>query len=356
MKSAGSALVDRLQRAGLLAILSLPGDGGLRAYDWEKMVPQLPAATQELWRFFLLGAGLPVSRLRELLGDAAIDFLRAHRLCGGDNGEISLGSLSLVYYKRMCFFIERSSQPRAYFGEDTKALLTLLPAGLKTGRCLCLYPGTGAQILPLAAGREIEFTFAGGQYDRGILEANLQMNGGTGKARFLKSLPKGTGNYDLIVAAPPSTFEPPGVKMPKMVAGGRDGLRWVREVLSVGEKSLTADGELCVIFIFYGPKDSAVAKEKLKGFLDDRALDYRLILCSKHSLEPGVPVFNMLLGTAAASKPQDAPKIAEKMTRHLRGLGVDTAYLVKATFRPRATEAQREMVDFSDLYYGSWTF
>jgi hypothetical protein len=355
MKSAGEMLVNRLQQAGLLAVLSLPGDGGLRAYDWEKMLPQIPTGLAELWRFFLLGGALPTSRLVELAGDSSLEFLKRHRLCTETAGRLSLGTLSLVYFKRMCFFIERTARPRAYFGEDTKALMTLLPAGLEKGKCLACYPGTGAQVLPLAGSHEVEFSFAHGQFEPGIIQANLEMNGG-GPGVFPKSISRARRCYDLIIAAPPSTFEPPGVKMPALVAGGRDGLKRVGEVLSLASKALAPAGELCMIFIFYGPRDSAAANEKLRAFLDPKGLDYQIILCSKHSLEPGVPVFNMLLGSAAADRPQQAPQIAEKMARHLKRMAVDTAYLVKARFRLPAEPNRREIIDFSDLYYGSWTF
>ncbi len=356
MDPGAQQLVRRLQEAGLFALQSLPGDGGLRAYDWEKMAPQLPPETQELWRFFLIGGSLPVPRLQQLAGEGAVGFLRAHNLLRDDNGSVSLGPLSLVYYKRLAFFIERSAQPRSYFGEDTKALMTLLPVNFERGRCLGLYPGSGAQVLPLAGSPHVQFTFAGGQYQPEVVKANLLMNGAEISPRFLKIAGRSKTAYEVMVAAPPSTFEPPGVPMPALIAGGRDGLGCVRKVLDTAESALIDAGELCMIFIFYAVKDNVAAREKLKGFLDGRRLDYRVVLCSKHSLEPGVPVFNMLLGSAAAGRPQEAPAIAEKMARHLKNLEVDTAYLVKGTFRKTAGTPRRELIDFSELYYGAWTF
>ena len=40
---------------------------------------------------------------------------------------MSLGSLSLVSYRNRCFLVDRGATPKAYFGDDTKALMTLLP-------------------------------------------------------------------------------------------------------------------------------------------------------------------------------------------------------------------------------------
>jgi len=355
-RKGAATLLSRLETAGYFALYSLLGDGNFRPYDWEKMAPALSGDTALLWRFFLVGGRLAPAKAIELLGTPALDFLRRHKLCHKVEGEWTLGAVSLVTFRGLKFFIERSHLPAGYFGEDTKALMALTPR-IGKGKCLCLYPGSGAGGLPVAAGSEVETTFALGRYRRPLIQANLVLNSARCEPRFLRSARgDGTSRYEVIVAAPPSVFEPPEVRMPPLIAGGPDGRKWVRQVLAVAEQNLAEDGSLVMTFMFFGEADSEAAKRSLATFLDESPLNYRVTICSKHLMQPGIPLFNMMFSSAATIGQTPPEALMQKLIEHMKTLKFEATYLLRACFtRPHGGRVCA-MVDFSDLYYGAWTF
>jgi hypothetical protein len=356
MKPDAAILLRRLETAGFFANYGLLGDGNFRPYDWEKMAAQLPGELQGLWRFFLLGSRVPTAQLRELLGERAAGCLKELNVCQGANGEMTLGSLSLVTYRGNTFLVDRGATPKAYFGDDTKALMTLLPKRDHC-KCLCLYSNSSVAMLPLASRSQVEITYACGPHHRDVVEANLCLNEAQAAPRFQSRLAgRDKGRYDVVVASCPSTFEPPGIKMPPAIAGGRDGLKHFRELLAKGSRVLAPDGCLLTTFLYFSQADSKVMREKLAGLIEPHGLGYRLLVCSKHLMQPGVPVFNMLFGLATAGKPAAAEAIAKKMLSHVRTMKFEAAYLIKGKFLRAAAAAPREIIDYSDTYYGSWTF
>lgn len=356
MKPDVHPLLQRLEHAGFFANYALLGDGNFRPYDWEKMAGQLTGEFQELWRFFLLGSRLPMGRLREMLGEPALACLKSLNVCEDAKGELTLGSLSLVTYRGNTFLVDRGATPKAYFGDDTKALMTLLPRR-ETGKCLCLHSNSSVALLPLVGRSQVEITYANGPHHRNVVEANLRLNEAQGGHRFASALPaRGRTAYDLIVASCPSTFEPPGIKMPPAIAGGRDGLKRLRELLDRGGRLLAPDGCLLTTFLYFSEADSKGMREALARLIKPYKLDYRLLVCSKHLMQPGVPVFNMLFGLATAGKQAAAEATAKKMLNHVRTMKFEAAYLVKGTFWRASASAPREIIDYSDTYYGSWTF
>ena len=165
-----------------------------------------------------------------------------------------------------------------------------------------------------------------------------------------------TASYDVVVAAPPSTFEPPGIRMPEAIGGGRDGLKHVRDVLAKSETLLSPEGALLMTFMFFSTTDSKVMKESLRAVLGKYGLSYSLMICSKHLMQPGVPVFNMMFSLATSGKPAAAEAVAKRMLNHVKTMKFEAAYLVKGRFSLKPRPVLREIIDYSDLYYGSWTF
>jgi hypothetical protein len=356
MREEAINLCRKLEAAGFFAAYSLLGDGNFRPYDWEKMAGQLPEDTQALWRFFLLGSRLSEGEARRLLGEPALAFLDEHKLCCRADGGMNLGYLSLISYRGATFFVERTATPRSYFGEDTKALMSMVPR-LEKGKCLCLYGRSGAAVLPLASHSPVETTFSRGRYSREVLKANLLLNQAQASPRFLSSPSAETrASYDVVIAAPPSTFEPPGIKMPEPIGGGRDGLKHVRDVLRRSKKLLSPEGVLIMTFMFFSKAESKDMRERLGAVLEKYDLSYSLMICSRHSMQPGVPVFNMMFSLATSGKPAAAEAVAKRMMHHVKTMKFEAAYLVKGRFSLTPRPARREIIDYSDLYYGSWTF
>ncbi len=356
MKNGAHILLSRLEAAGILALYSLLGDGNSRPFDWDKMASAMSGDTALLWRFMYTGGRLSPAKAETLLGGEALEFLRDHKLCRKVKGEWTLGSVSLVTFRGVALFIERAVMPAGYFGEDTKALMALAPK-VTTGKCLCLYPGSGAGVLPAIANSEVETTFALGQYNRELIQANLLLNDAQGESRFVGSVALARKDkFDLIVAAPPSVFEPGGVKMPPLIAGGADGLKYVRQVLGDAGKLLVKDGRLVMTFMWFGQADANKFRQELAAFLRRWVLEYRVIISSKHLMQPGVPMFNMLFSSAAAGKHASPNTVAKRLLAYTKAKKFEAAYLIRAAFTNCRGRASGEIIDFSDLYYGAWMF
>jgi len=355
MNDGATMLRERLEDAGYFAAYSQLGDGNFRSYDWEKMAPALPETTRMLWHFFLLGAKVPRADIRKLIGESALRFLRGHGLCRNHGRDISMGPLVLISHRELVFFAEQGRDPAGYFGEDTKALMTLLPCH-GTGRCLVLYPGCGAAALPLVTKGGGHCDFAEGLFNKQLIEANLRLADSTGPGGFPEErIRRGKNPYDLILATVPSLVEPPGFRLSQVIAGGRDGRRELQRTLALARKRLAPEGQLLAVFIFFAENDSAKMRQRLEGFLGADGLDYSLTICSKHLMEIGVPIHNLIL-SAAASSGGDAAQAAARMQRHLKHLRYEAAYLIKGRFFRQRRPARHEIMDFSDLYYGGWTF
>src|ERR1051325_3699700 len=99
-------LIEKVRSAGVVDHYVLFGEGNMRRWDWEKMGGKLRGETKDLWRFLLLGEKFPQAEAEKLLGKKAIGFLRRHKLCDADNGQLSLGSRCLLAFRDHLFFAD----------------------------------------------------------------------------------------------------------------------------------------------------------------------------------------------------------------------------------------------------------
>src|SRR6185437_6776571 len=141
----------------------------------DKFGAKLSGLEKGLWKFLLLGEAMTKTEAGELLGKSALKFLLRHELCTTANGKISLGTLRFVRFWGMPMFIERGVVAPSFIGEDTKALVSILPR-MKEGRCLSLYTAGGLEVMPLVPGSNMEMTFADVKIDKRVLSANLELN------------------------------------------------------------------------------------------------------------------------------------------------------------------------------------
>ena len=356
MNEDANQLLGRIEAAGLGDIYNLLGEGNIRAHDWEKMASVLPEDTRILWRFLMLGGPLTVEQGDRWLGREGLGFLQRHRLCGAAESGLTLGRLSLFSFRGTRFFAERNPFGRACFSDDSRALMTMVPR-LEEGTCLSLYPGSGASVLPLASRSRVEVSFAKHLANRGLIRANLELNGAEASPRFLAADrgPK-PRSYDVIVASPPCGLEVPGGRLAGWMSGGRDGRARLREVLSLAEKSLAANGTLAMTFLFFSDPEPKVMEEQLRAFLGRSELGWNLTVCSKHFLEPGSPVFNMLFSATVGEKAGGAAVILKKMLSRLKRMKFRAVYLIKGRFSRTPAPARREVVNYSEMYYGAWVF
>ena len=350
------ALLARIEQTGFIAHYAMLGDGNIRQYDWEKIEAKLTGLEKGLWRFLLMGESLKRAEASRLLGKSALDFLLRHKLCVTTKGKLSLGNLRLVRLWGRTFFVERSLATLAYLGDDTKALLAIVPS-LAKGRCLSLYTAGGVEVMPLVASAGVEINFADVKAHEGILRANLELNSVAQQTQAWQLSRNGQGSYDFIISSPPCYVQAPGVKLPDYVSGGPDGLKCVRRVLEAGRRELAPGGQLLMTFAFCAEMENSAMEQRLRETLDPYGLSYLVTVSSKLLMEPGVPIFNHLISTVRASGPEAVQTAVHKTMAHIGRKRLTAAHLLTARlWKPsNGGQLERQITNYSDFYYGTWT-
>ena len=357
MNDGAIPFTQKVRDSGLVEHYILLGEGNMRRWDWEKMSVKLQGDTQTLWRFLLLGLKLKTAEAEKLVGKEALGFLTRHKLAHTEKGEVTLGTSCLLTYRDHLFFADMGSQARTLFSDETRALISLLPR-IKKGKCLCMYPTTGVEVLPLIANTDVEVAFLAEEKGRPLLEANLELGAQGKKHEFITKAKAIKSTFDLVMSSPPSCISIPGIPLPNFVAGGPDGWKWVNETLRIAEKSLAPDGSVVMVFMFFGAADSAGMEPQLRAKLEPYDLDYRLMIPSKMLMEPGVPIFNQLVALSGHfSKAKTAEGVITKVLTYLKKKEYGAVYLVKGVFnRTGAAGRRTDITNYSDDYYGTWTF
>jgi hypothetical protein len=265
-----------------------------------------------------------------------------------------MGTLRLVRVWGMTFFLERGIATPAYLGDDTKTLLAMVPT-LARGRCLSLYSAGGIEVMPLVAKARLNFALP--KANPAVLQANVELNSAQTGAIPASFGRNGGGSYDLIVSSPPCYIQGRGVKLPKHVAGGSDGLTCVRKVLEAAQKELLPDGQALMTFVFFAEMDSATMEQRLRTTLDPYGLNYLVTVSSKLAMEPGAPVFNHLISSANPRSAQEVEKLVHRTMAHIRRHKFGAAHLLTARlWKSKSGEPlDQQITNYSDTYYGSWT-
>jgi len=357
MNDGAIPFTEKVRRAGVVEHYLLLGEGNMRRWDWEKMSAKLHGDTLALWRFLLLGQKVPEAEAETLLGKQALGFLTRHKMCKVENGELSLGSACLLSYRDHLFFADMGSAARTLFSDETRALISLIPR-LDKGRVLSLYPTTGVEVLPLISKGNVEVAFLEEEKERTLLEPNLELGAAGRKHSYITKAKAKKSQFDLILSSPPSCIAVPGISLPAYVAGGPDGWKWVNESLRIAEKSLAPGGSMVMVFMFFAKAESKDMEPQLRAKLEPYELDYRLMIPSKMLMEPGVPIFNQLVAISGYfSKSTNAESVIKRVLTFLKKREYGAVYLVKAVFtRPTEGERRRDITNYSDDYYGTWTF
>jgi hypothetical protein len=349
-------LLQRLRKSGFFHHYSLLGDGNLRSYDWEKMSDKLAGDTRWLWRFFLLGEKAPRAAAVKLLGEPAVEFLTSHKLARPAGRGLTLGHLSLASFGGFPFFVDQRAATLAYFGQDIVALLKMQPQ-ITEGNCLCLHPASGVEVLPLAVKPGVSVSLAGTGYHPGIIAGNLALNSVADRCQWLPAGWKCAANsFDLITGSIPSLFEVPGLPLPARVSGGPDGLTSVKHALALGSKGLRPGGEMVLTFLFFAPTDSKAMGQKLKAAMKGLPLSRRLIISSKVLMEPGLPLFNQMLVLTTKGVRARSRAVIDQLLAYIRRKKFGAVYLVRGRFWKDEKAIREEIIDYSDVYYGGWTF
>jgi hypothetical protein len=348
-------LVTLLDRVGYFQNYLTYGDGNLRSWDWERTGQHMAGAGKLAWNTFLCGKSTDRARLEKFVPGDLIDKCLGYGLCQQRGTRLSFGATALVACDLFHFFFDRGFPSRAYFGDDSRALMSLTPR-LGEGAALCLYSGAGAEALPLGMAEGVELAIETGDTGRDFVKANLELNGISPRARLLNRTDShGHAAYDVIVARVPCMIEPEGLTLPALASGGTDGRRELERTLKLAAEHLSAEGVLRFVGCLYGGDDSAALAKSLKSLLAAHRLSGELTLMTKLHLEPGVPVFNQIFAYAEHGSRLPRGELFDRVVEHIKRLGYTDAYLVKGICRRAVAARTTAVVDLSAQYYGSWT-
>jgi hypothetical protein len=353
-----SELPARLEQFGFFDKYLLLGDGNLRHWDWNRVKDLLPEDLAVLWTFFLCGQKVRRSKLRRLLPESLLEELAQRGICYLLQDHCSLKEYSLISYNGHPVFVDRSLCSQAYFGEESKALLTLLPARCEGG-VLVLNAGCGIEGIAAARRGAHPVTLVSNEFNPAVVEANLLLNGiqeGIGVYRYKELSEKPAAPYQFVLANGVGYIQASGVKLPAAIAGGLDGHNRMAQTLQVARDYLAAHGRLGLAVLFYSDYRNPVMHRHWDQWMTRYELDYDVSVASKFRLEPGVPVFNQLLAAATAQNKKKASHLVDQLMGHLASQQVDAAYLVKGICKRSIGTSGKRITDFSETYYGTWTF
>jgi hypothetical protein len=363
MNDTGHSLLPELKAAlaahGYFAAYSLLGDGNVRAWDWNQMRAQLNGPLLTLWDFFLNGAAVNREVIEGCLPDGAVKLLLDRGIARATGEKLSLGGYSLISYAGHAFFIDRTLSSRAFFGEETKALMSLLPLPAR-GLALSLFTSCGVELLRAVA-EPGELRIGESHCEAAVLSSNLELNGarnGHPRRSAASILREPKARFDRIIANGLGFIEPPGVRLPRSVSGGPDGHRRLASILKVAAKTLTDDGELSFVTLRFGTESGQQTAADLAQSFQRHGLACQVYITGKYRLEPWIPIFGQMVGLAVHGKKMAAGPMADRFLQHFEKRGVNTVYLVKgrAARSDDAWHGHAGIFDFSDAYYGSWTF
>ncbi|HAB17772.1 MAG TPA: hypothetical protein PLX89_06370 [Verrucomicrobiota bacterium] len=354
MKSVLSQLPTRAAALGVLSPYLAFGDGNLRTWDWDHTATLLQGDSLAAWRFLLLHHRLGRREAARLMGTGTLDALLKAGIAQANRAGISLGKVVLLNYHRRSFFTELSADPRAMFSEDAKAIIATLPT-LDYQRCLSLYSGCGIETLVLnhRAGREVVYVTP--EADPRFLKATWLLNGLEADVRIAKEKRLGRKErFDLVLARIPSWSLPDDLGRAMFGPGGLDGMAEIRRCFELIGHRLATGGTACFTCILYGGETFAACGERLAAAAGSHGLSLDILCSSKQLLEPGIPLFNHLLGFLEHRTGRPAREILEKLVYHFGDQRISHAYFVRGT-AAAGRRRNRGVVDLSERYYGNWS-
>jgi hypothetical protein len=353
MRIDATELIRILEESGYFQNYLTFGDANVRNWDWERTGRFLSGKSKLLWEALLCGKEVSRAQLEKAISKQLVSAFLERGLCSGSQGKVKFGFNSLINAGGFSFFINRASLAEGYFGEDSRILLSLRPHFSK-GRALCLYSGTGAEVIGFAPADGIEADIEADPSIHPYINTNLELNAFAGRARVISPDSRSEGPYDVIVARVPSAVEFGGISFPVLMAGGPDGNGKWEPLLRRAQEALTDQGRLVFIGVFYGSKESNLASRQLKALFDAQGLTACINIGAKLAMELGIPLFNQILSTAEVCTKRPRTELLTLLDKELESSGCSHAYLVKGMAWKSRRGAPGSILDLTEQYYGTW--
>jgi hypothetical protein len=342
-----------LEQTGYIQNYVTFGDGNLRAWDWERSRRLLEGKPKLLWEALLCGKEVSRAALEKAVGKATVGTFLERGLCSAKKGKISFGAHCLVYSNGVLFFVNRNSLEEGYFGEDSRTVMSLGLPGLE-GQALCLYSGTGAEVLAAAAGGNVQLTVEAPECCHPLIQTNLELNRASSpKVRDGSETGRG-GEWNTIVARVPGFLELPNAKLPSLIAGGPNGNgRWP-EFFGRVQQGLASDGRAIFAGTYFCGKEPGRAAREFEALLAAHQLNASVNISSKIALEFGIPIFNQTVAFAERASGLSRDELTKLYEAKFEELGQTHVYMVKGIAWKARKSAPGSILDLSEQYYGTW--
>lgn len=342
-----------LEQTGYIQNYVTFGDGNLRAWDWERSRRLLDGKAKLLWEALLCGKEVSRAALEKAVGKGTVGTFLERGLCSAKKGKVSFGSHCLVYSNGVLFFVNRNSLEEGYFGEDSRTVMSLGLPGLE-GSALCLYSGTGAEVLAAAAGDRVALAVEAPQAYHALIQTNLELNRWDSSTIQERFEPARAGKWSTLVARVPGFLELPEAKLPSLIAGGPDGNgRWP-EFFSRVQQELAPDGRAIFAGTYFCGKEPGRAAKEFEGLLSDHKLNASVNISSKIALEFGIPIFNQTVAFAERASGLSRDELTKRYEAKFEELGHTHVYMVKGIAWKARKNAPGSILDLSEQYYGTW--
>lgn len=333
----------------------LLGDGNLRAWDWNRMHHQLPAPLKDYWGLFLVGKRMSLRKAASLVPEHVLDLLGRMQLLENRADAVQLKH-SLISYHGIPFFTDRVVLPVVpSFGEEQKALISFIPPSISSPVGIC-HSGTGLEAVAAANRGSNHVQLYAPFANPDLLQANLQLNQVQHQVEISRPTNPWAAHPPKQVYANLTALPSPSPEvLPPSVFGGERGHRRLTELL---EMAPCMEPEGCCLWIayFFSKHDPNRIQEDLKRFFSESTVASHVQVISKYRLEPGTPLFNQLLAFAQKQSRRSIKTLVDLFLDHFEKMDVDAGYLLKGRTTPGDPDKRLTITDFSELYYGNWTF
>jgi hypothetical protein len=258
--------------------------------------PLIRPQQKDLIDFLFLARPVPLTRLRELFSQRALDEINglgwvtaSPNGAGLQNHRLTFhfGSYILCHVKHAHGF--------AYYGADSLALGRVIQRC--RGNVLDACSGVGAQGIRLAVAGSRVTCVEVNQQCEDLFWFNAGLNGVSERVSFRCSIDQVEGAFDWIVCNPPLLPVPQGVDFPLVGNGGPEGVDVLAQVLRNSSRLLMPAGRIRFVCTMLGDADEPDTSA-LNAIALEAGLNVDLVVPCRERLAPGELMFEGLVKTA----------------------------------------------------------
>lgn len=351
--------VSKLEKCGYFQFFLFFGNANLRVADWELAAVSLESPLKEFVELFLLQKPIPWDRAEEIIGAEQLEEFVALEIVLRDGDQAKSNDFCLLVAFGHAYFAQLSTNPFAYFGEDSLALASY-QSRLPNANVLDLCAGPGIQSLVASAHAREVVAVERNKKAAKVAEFNLRMNERSANTRVVNSaleeFPRGEEEkFDQILFNPPLVPIPGDLKYHAAGHGGIVGLDVVRTIFDLYRSTLNDGGRLDFIGMTMKSTSKPSSEEPLRALIREFGFGGRMHVLSRHHINRNSLVLDMLVSTLAQENEISPASAMDQLLDFYQTLGHDECYLYFCSVTPaEGTSPPLQVIDMSASHYGGW--